>query len=674
MKRILIIVLLIALLTGCDDEPTIGTRAYAVVQTEVGEISSEGVYLSATILSRGDSEICQAGFIFGKGGSESYRIIVEEFGDSFENFLQRDITKGETFFVKAFVVSDNIVSYGNTVYFQSQGFDNPPPIVEQISPMNVSDGARVLLTGKNFSLMPGINQIIVGGVFCQISFVGSDSLEFIIPTLGAGSQASYLSTHGKQSGFGPISVMLPEIASIEPLEGQYYSLVTIRGRYFGNKPVVYFGDTKAIMVSFSDTLIVARVPFTQQEGEVNLVVDATGKKSNGGEKFNIVKHAITGLNPSAGKVGQKMIIYGENFINPNSATRVLFDKIQATIVASNDNLIEFIIPDFPQTNPEIMVAVGPDVASITGFTKIDSWQKIGDFPGGPRNDPVALAVNSEGYAGLGSAANNSVMQDWWKFSPDTDSWTKLSDFPGAARYHTVSFAIDNKIYVGFGTAHHNRNTTDDNFFKDFWEYDIDSDQWSKITDPPMGVSAFYDLKNSSAIACNGKGYIRLNDKMFVYDPSGGWSVLDIPPVALSGHSTYRPFCLEISGRIFWFFGFEYYYGSNTMLMVHEYNPQLNTLTHLITYNNPPVRSMPVSIVLNNKGVFGGGTRANYLYPNERGSFLSFNPDTYELVRLESFHQPCASQAGFVINGRGYIGLGATTGPVPGKEFFIFDPY
>lgn len=674
MKRILIIVLLIALITGCDDEPTIGTRAYAVVQTEVGEISSEGVYLSARILSRGEAEISQAGFIFGKGGSESYRMIVEEFGDSFDNFLQRDIAKGETFFVKAFVVSDNIVSYGNTVYFQSQGFDNPPPIVEQVSQMNVSDGARVLLTGKNFSLMPGINKIIVGGVFCEISFVGSDSLEFIIPTLAAGSKAAYLSTHGKQSGFGPINVKLPEIGSIEPIEGQPYSRVTIRGKYFGNRPVVYFGYIKAIMISFSDTLIVARVPFTQQEGEVNLVIDATGKKSDGGEKFTIISPAITGISTSTGKVGQRMVIYGKNFVNPEYGTRVFFDDREATILAPLDDSIEFYIPDITQANPLLRLIVGPHEVITSGFTKIDSWQKIGDFPGGPRNDPVALAVNSEGYAGLGSAANNSVMPDWWKFSPDTDNWTRLSDFPGAARYHTVSFAIDNKIYVGFGTAHHNRNTTDDNFFRDFWEYDIDSDQWSKITDPPMSVSEFYDLKNSSAIAYNGKGYIRLYDKMFVYDPSGGWSVLDIPPVALSGHYTYRPFCLEISGRIFWFFGFEYYYGSNTMLLVHEYNPQLNTLTHLITYNNPPVRALPVSIVLNNKGIFGGGPRANYLYPNERGSFLSFDPDTYELVRLESFHQPCASQAGFVIDGRGYIGLGATTGPVPGKEFFIFDPF
>lgn len=674
MRRNLIILLMIVLLTGCEDEPTIGSRGYAVVQTEVGEISSEGVRLSARILSSGKSEISQAGFIFGKSGQKEYCIVVEEFSDSFENFLQRDIAAGETFFVKAFVVSDNKISYGNIEYFQSQGFNNLPPIVEQISPLNVSDGARVLLKGKNFSLMPGINQITVGGVFCQIYFVGSDTIGFSMPSLGAGSHASYLSVYGKQIEFGPISVMLPEISSIEPMEGQVYTLVTIRGRYFGYKPIVYFGDTKGIMNYFSDTLIVARVPFTQQEGEVNLIVDATGKKSDGGEKFTIISHAIAGLSPSAGKVGQRMVLYGSNLININFATRVLFDSREASIMALHYDRIEFNIPDIAQANPLVRVIVGSHEVNTTGFTKIDTWQKIGDFPGGPRNDLVALSVNSEGFVGLGAAANNTVMQDWWKFSPDTESWTRLSDFPGSARYHTVSFAIDNKIYVGFGTAHHNRNTTDDNFFKDFWEYDIDTDQWSKITDPPMEGSVFYDLKNASAIAYNGKGYIRLNTRMFVYDPSGTWTVLDTPPVALSGHYTYRPFCLEISGRIFWFFGFEYYYGSNTMLLVHEYNPQSNTLTHLITYNNPLVRSMPVSFVLNNRGIFGGGTRSNYLYPNETGSFLSFDPDTYELVQLESFNQACASQAGFVINGRGYIGLGATSGPVPSKEFFIFDPY
>ena len=674
MGRNLIILLLIALLTGCEDEPTIRSREYAVVQTEVIEITSTGVRLGARVLARGKSEISHAGFIFGTGGQPGYRIVVEDFSDNFEYYLRRDIAEGERFFVKAYVVSDDTISYGNIEFFQSQGFKKPPAVVEQIIPQNVSDGFKVMLIGQNFSLMPGMNQVSVGGEICQIYYTGFDTIGFITPSMGPGSHTSYLEMYDKKVEFGPMIVKLPEITSFEPQEGFDGTDVTIRGKYFGTGRRVTFGSANGILIYTSDTLIIARVPNSTQTGPVSLKVEITGKQSIGGEQFTIFNHSVTGLSVSSGKVGERIVIYGSMFRQPQQIVRVFFDNIETRIQALNDDRIEVNIPDVTSVNPLIRVFVGSKEANISGFSKIDSWQKIGDFPGGPRADMVALAVNSDGYVGLGSAASGALMADWWKFTPGTETWTRLSDFPGAPRYHTVSFAIENKIYVGYGTGNSYMPSADNKYFNDFWAYDIDTDQWSKIADPPMSGSVFYDLKNASAIADNQKGYVKLYNKLFIYDPlNNQWTVYDSPEVAVSGYYTDRPFSLKISDRYFWFFGFQAFSGTNTRLVIYEYSPALNSWTPFITHYNLPIKDRPVSFVLNNEGIFGGGTRSTYLHPDQRGLFWRFDPDTYELIQLEGFYQPCASQAGFEINGKGYIGLGSKTTSTPSKEFFIFDP-
>lgn len=313
MNRNLIILILIALLTGCEEEPTIHTKEYAVVQTEVREISSEGVLLGARVLSRGKSEIRSAGFIFGKQGQPDYRIVVEEFSDSFEYFLRADIPEGELYYVKAYVVTDDSESYGNIGYFKSQGFIKPPAVVEQITPQQVTDGHKVLLVGKNFSLQHGLNQIITGGKVCQVYFTGFDSIGFIMPSLSEGSHVSYLEVYGEQVAFGPMIVEMPELTSCSPQNGPLGSTVTIRGKYFGNSPRVYFGAINGILVSLSDTLIVARVPQFGPTGPVSLRIEVGGKQVTGSEQF-IITDSSTGTSSLAAP-GKEVSVSDKNLIN-----------------------------------------------------------------------------------------------------------------------------------------------------------------------------------------------------------------------------------------------------------------------------------------------------------------------------------------------------------------------
>lgn len=674
MNRNLIILLLIVLIISCEDEPTIHSREYAVVQTELMEVTHEGVRLGGRLLTAGKSDITAAGFVFGKEEQQGYRIVVKEFDDKFEYFLHSDITEGQRYFVKAWVASNDAVSYGNVLYFQSQGFVKPEAVVEQISPPNVSDGFKVLLTGKNFSLIPGVTGVRVGGVLCQPYQFGFDTLGFIMPSLSAGPHPSYLVTGDESVSFGPMNVMLPEITSYEPQQGFDGTEVTIRGRYFGNSRKVYFGTTTGILVSASDTLLIARVPNTTQHGPVSLKVDISGKQSVGGEQFTILKHTVTGLSVSSAKVGESMDILGSMFIQPGLTTTVYFDNVGARILSLSDGTIKVRVPDITSVNPLIRVIVGSKEVSTAGFTRIDSWQRIGDFPGVERVEMEAVSVNSAGYLGLGYNAG-APLSDWWKFNPVTDTWTRMSDFPGGARWNAVSFVIGTKVYVGYGTNQNRIYVPNDLYFHDFWAYDTETDQWSEIADPPLNTTSLYALRDASAVAYQNKGYVKINEKLLIYDPATDQWTESVAPVVT--HYTFTPdipFCFNINDRLFWFFGFQYG-GYVPYMELYEYEPDQGRWTQLRSYTNADVqiRTLRASFVLDNMGIFGGGIESGRDYP-PNGYFWMFDPATYEMTQLERFPRPVGMHAGFAIDGKGYVGMGIDYSHAFRKDFYIFDPF
>ena len=89
------------------------------------------------------------------------------------------------------------------------------------------------------------------------------------------------------------------------------------------------------------------------------------------------------------------------------------------------------------------------------------WTPRKDFPGYPLR-PV-IVIGDKVY----------MSQDWawgepasyWAFDPVEETWEQLGDFPGGVRSRAVGFAIDGKGYLGTGTL------GGDNNLNDFWKYD-----------------------------------------------------------------------------------------------------------------------------------------------------------------------------------------------------------
>ena len=114
----------------------------------------------------------------------------------------------------------------------------------------------------------------------------------------------------------------------------------------------------------------------------------------------------------------------------------------------------------------------------------ESWTQMADFEGEPRSGAVAFAIDLIGYVGTGQS-ESGLHADFYRYLVETNTWEELDDFEGAARKEAVGFTMGGKAYVGTGRS-------DSGYLKDFWEYTPSTDSWEQKADfpgtPRMGAA------------------------------------------------------------------------------------------------------------------------------------------------------------------------------------------
>src|SRR5690606_30110728 len=98
----------------------------------------------------------------------------------------------------------------------------------------------------------------------------------------------------------------------------------------------------------------------------------------------------------------------------------------------------------------------------------DTWIQGPSLPGEARALATAFSVGGAGYVIGGLRQNflpNGLLNDVWRYDPQSNTWTSLGDFPGVPRVNAIAFVIDNKAYYGTG---YNAGS---NYLEDFWEFD-----------------------------------------------------------------------------------------------------------------------------------------------------------------------------------------------------------
>ena len=128
----------------------------------------------------------------------------------------------------------------------------------------------------------------------------------------------------------------------------------------------------------------------------------------------------------------------------------------------------------------------------------NTWQQITDFPGAGRRGAVGFAIGEFGYVATGS-----LNEDMYRYNPANDTWTQMTDVPGGGRMSAIGFEIDGFGYVGTGyRSDLGWSSTD------FHKYDPSTDSWTTINDVGIdSVNGPRPRMESTGFELNGKGYV-----------------------------------------------------------------------------------------------------------------------------------------------------------------------
>lgn len=270
------------------------------------------------------------------------------------------------------------------------------------------------------------------------------------------------------------------------------------------------------------------------------------------------------------------------------------------------------------------------------------WTQKATFGGPARHRAVGLTIGNRGYMGLGhiNSTGDQQFKDWWEYDPGTNSWTQKADFGGGKRYHATGFAIGNKAYVGTGrdTTFNNRN--------DWWEYDPVTNQWSQKASLPSSPR-----RGAVSFAIGTKGYVGTGSgysDFWEYNPAtNSWAQKASLPA--SGRTSAVGFSIGNKGYI----GTGDIGGSTNDFW--EYDPATNAWTP--KPNVPgPTRMEAGGFSLNGKGYIGTGD--NFSSGDNYGDFYCYDPSTSSWTQIADFggtsrrYLTC-----FTIGSRAYAGLG-----------------
>ena len=238
-----------------------------------------------------------------------------------------------------------------------------------------------------------------------------------------------------------------------------------------------------------------------------------------------------------------------------------------------------------------------------------TWQKITQMPGAARDGSLIFSIGNKIYSGGGG--DYASQKDFYEYDITAKKWTKKGNLPGSPtnRGFAAAFSIYGKGYVGLGE---NSAST---LFQDLWEYDPASDKWTQKADYPGG--------GRDAI-----GVMVIGDKAYI---AGGTDNANI-------------------------------YGD-----FYEYDPATDNWTQLTDL--PLAIGFPSMFSIGNYGYMACGANKN-----DTNDLWRYDPANDSWKKMASF-PGTKREAGcaFVLNGRGYVGLGHQNYTTIFNDIYSYDP-
>lgn len=316
----------------------------------------------------------------------------------------------------------------------------------------------------------------------------------------------------------------------------------------------------------------------------------------------------------------------------------------------------------------LVLAIIAPVVSCKSDNQVDlvgNWVELSQFEGAKRTDAVAAAVTigdeEFGFVGLGYNSNLNSDERWltdfWKYSAINNQWTPITPkFPAIGRNSAVAFSADGKLYVGCGF-----NSTTNTYYKDFYEYDPATDQWTQIADFPgagrSGAVAF--TINNIGYVGMGKDAVGTYKDFYAYNPTTNSWTSQSEINSYGGNKSADGVAFVISNEAYVCTGLDNTYNND----FYKYNPGENKWIPLAKISDATsdsfdddyniVRVNAVAFASEGKGYIATGGK------NAAGSDVwEYNPATDRWMEKTSFEGPARFNAvAFTLGDKGYVTTG-----------------
>jgi N-acetylneuraminic acid mutarotase/signal peptidase I len=724
MKAILRYILFISLLSiliKCDKDE-ITSRNYPRLKTLlVTEITSEGAKFSAEIIYRGDFEVINYGFVWSESENptleNSDRVVYSENiqTNHFFKTIETTLKKEVSYFVKAFIKTDDYIVYGESMDFFSLG--SKAPEIKTIYPGHGTIGDTITIKGSSFSYLNSTNKVYFDGIESTIISSSDTLVKVIVPVVGKDSVSVSLSILGNISEYdGVFDLTTPIIEDFIPKQGAIDDTITIAGKYFSYLPesnIIKIGGIQCSIVSSSKNQIKAIIPPSLDiQNAVSLTIGGQVNISN--KQFKFLPPIINSFDNTEVSFGEEVTMSGHNFSFISENNLIFLNGVQAEVLNATKENILFKIPNNlsnaentltlkvagRELNYEFINIKVPVIQSIEA--SVISHYNNGNLTVSGKNFNPLAGKNSillgDQQATIVSSSNNQIVIEFPRsIIPKVElsvldtldvtvtvldqssvleksliidyksTWTKMHDFPGNPRIFGAYFSINDKGYIGLGGG-----DEFDNWYKDFWEYDPVIDMWTRLEDFPgtaRSKFATFVIGNDAYIICGtiGNQYTESNNLSEVWKFNGvshTWAQMNDFP----GGARWSPFGFSI-GNI-GFFGGGVYGNYTSKKDFWQYNPNTDLWSQL---DNIPDNIWEEDLFAISDSEFG------YLLTDYCGSpcnkryFWKYTPSTQEWQSIESMPGPYRETTGFNINNRFYVGTGVFSSWTGTSAFYSYNP-
>ncbi|MBI9063349.1 MAG: IPT/TIG domain-containing protein [Marinilabiliaceae bacterium] len=160
-----------------------------------------------------------------------------------------------------------------------------PATVTGYNPGVGTEGAGVIISGTNFSVIPTENKVLFNGVEATVRSVSSTTILTSVP-VGSTTGPVSVSVNNAAPAEGPaFTVLLPTITALDPVAGGVGETVTLTGTNFSatkEENKLWFNGVEAVVTAATSTSITTSVPQGATTGVVSVAVD-NGTKVTGSE-------------------------------------------------------------------------------------------------------------------------------------------------------------------------------------------------------------------------------------------------------------------------------------------------------------------------------------------------------------------------------------------------------